>query len=306
MTRGAFENAIAGVAATGGSTNAVLHLLAIARETGVPLEIDDFDSIAERTPIVANLKPGGEFVAEDLYEAGGYGLVSKELVAAGIAHAEEMNVVGQKFGQIAEASKPASGQRVVTSIATPIKPTGGLAILRGNLAEDGCVVKLAGHERTQQKGPARVYDREEDAFAAVQAGKINAGDIVVIRYEGPSGGPGMREMLGVTAAIVGAGLGDSVALITDGRFSGATRGLMVGHIAPEAFHGGTIGLVQEGDTIILDIDKRRLDLDISETDLMSRRAVWTQPKPRYTNGVFAKYAKDVNSASQGATTNPGV
>lgn len=306
MTRGAFENAIAGVAATGGSTNAVLHLLAIARETGVPLAIDDFDSIAERTPIVANLKPGGEFVAEDLYEAGGYGLVSKELVAAGIAHAEEMNVVGQKFGQIAEASKPASGQRVVTSIATPIKPTGGLAILRGNLAEDGCVVKLAGHERTQQKGPARVYDREEDAFAAVQAGKINAGDIVVIRYEGPSGGPGMREMLGVTAAIVGAGLGDSVALITDGRFSGATRGLMVGHIAPEAFHGGTIGLVQEGDTIILDIDKRRLDLDISETDLMSRRAVWTQPKPRYTNGVFAKYAKDVNSASQGATTNPGV
>jgi dihydroxy-acid dehydratase len=306
MTRASFENAIAGVAATGGSTNAVLHLLAIAREVGVPLEIGEFDSIAERTPTIANLKPGGDYVAQDLYNAGGYGLVSKELVAAGIAHPDETNVSGQSFGQIASAATATPGQQVIASIDKPFKPTGGLAILRGNLAEDGCVVKLAGHERTQHSGPARVFDREEEAFAAVQGGKIKAGDIVVIRYEGPSGGPGMREMLGVTAAIVGAGLGDSVALITDGRFSGATRGLMVGHVAPEAFHGGTIGLVKEGDTIVLDIDNRRLDLDVSEEEITDRRAAWKQPAPHYTNGVFAKYAKDVSSASQGAVTNPGV
>ena len=306
MTRAAFENAIAGVAATGGSTNGVLHLLAIAREAGVPLEIDEFDDIAERTPTIASLKPGGEYVAQDLYNAGGYGLVSKELVAAGMAHVDEANVSGQSFGQIASAATATPGQQVVASINKPFKPTGGLAILRGNLAEDGCVVKLAGHERTQHRGPARVFDREEDAFAAVQAGKINSGDIVVIRYEGPSGGPGMREMLGVTAAIVGAGMGDSVALITDGRFSGATRGLMVGHIAPEAFHGGNIGLLKEGDTIVLDIDNRRLDVDISEEELTDRRAAWKQPAPRYASGVFAKYARDVASASQGAVTNPGV
>jgi dihydroxy-acid dehydratase len=306
MTRASFENAIAGVAATGGSTNAVLHLLAIAREVGVPLEIGEFDSIAERTPTIASLKPGGDYVAQDLYNAGGYGLVSKELVAAGIAHPDETNVSGQSFGQIASAATATPGQQVIASIDKPFKPTGGLAILRGNLAEDGCVVKLAGHERTQHSGPARVFDREEEAFAAVQGGKIKAGDIVVIRYEGPSGGPGMREMLGVTAAIVGAGLGDSVALITDGRFSGATRGLMVGHVAPEAFHGGTIGLVKEGDTIVLDIDNRRLDLDVSEEEITDRRAAWKQPAPHYTNGVFAKYAKDVSSASQGAVTNPGV
>jgi dihydroxy-acid dehydratase len=306
MTRAAFENAIAGVAATGGSTNAVLHLLAIAREVGVPLEINDFDDIAARTPTVASLKPGGDYVAEDLYNAGGYGLVSKELVSAGMAHVSEANVSGQNFGQIATAAVATPGQQVVAPAGKPFKPNGGLAILRGNLAEDGCVVKLAGHERTQHRGPARVFDREEDAFAAVQAGNINPGDIVVIRYEGPSGGPGMREMLGVTAAIVGAGMGDSVALITDGRFSGATRGLMVGHIAPEAFHGGNIGLVNEGDTIVLDIDNRRLDVDISEEELTDRRAAWKQPAPRYASGVFAKYARDVASASQGAVTNPGI
>jgi dihydroxy-acid dehydratase len=306
MTRAAFENAIAGVAATGGSTTAVLHLLAIAREVGVPLEINDFDDIAARTPTVASLKPGGDYVAEDLYNAGGYGLVSKELVSAGMAHVSEANVSGQNFGQIATAAVATPGQQVVAPAGKPFKPNGGLAILRGNLAEDGCVVKLAGHERTQHRGPARVFDREEDAFAAVQAGNINPGDIVVIRYEGPSGGPGMREMLGVTAAIVGAGMGDSVALITDGRFSGATRGLMVGHIAPEAFHGGNIGLVNEGDTIVLDIDNRRLDVDISEEELTDRRAAWKQPAPRYASGVFAKYARDVASASQGAVTNPGI
>jgi dihydroxy-acid dehydratase len=215
-------------------------------------------------------------------------------------------VSGQNFGQIATAAVATPGQQVVAPAGKPFKPNGGLAILRGNLAEDGCVVKLAGHERTQHRGPARVFDREEDAFAAVQAGNINPGDIVVIRYEGPSGGPGMREMLGVTAAIVGAGMGDSVALITDGRFSGATRGLMVGHIAPEAFHGGNIGLVNEGDTIVLDIDNRRLDVDISEEELTDRRAAWKQPAPRYASGVFAKYARDVASASQGAVTNPGI
>ena len=306
MTRAAFENAIAGVAATGGSTNAVLHLLAIARETGVPLEIGDFDDIAERTPIVASLKPAGDYVAEDLYNAGGYGLVSKELVAAGMAHTEAANVSGQSFGQIASAAVPTPGQQVVAPADKPFKVTGGLAILRGNLAADGCVVKVAGHERVYHRGPARVFDREEDCFAAVQAGKINPNDVVVIRYEGPSGGPGMREMLGVTAAIVGAGLGESVALITDGRFSGATHGLMVGHIAPEAFHGGTIGLVKEGDPIVLDIHNRKLDLDISEEELTDRRAVWKQPAPRYTSGVFAKYARDAASASQGAVTNPGV
>jgi dihydroxy-acid dehydratase len=306
MTRAAFENAIAGVAATGGSTNAVLHLLAIARETGVPLEINDFDDIAARTPTVASLKPGGDYVAEDLYNAGGYGLVSKELVSAGMAHVNEANVSGQNFGQIAAAAVATFDQQVVAPAGKPFKPNGGLAILRGNLAEDGCVVKLAGHERTQHRGHARVFDREEDAFAAVQAGKINPGDVVVIRYEGPSGGPGMREMLSVTAAIVGAGMGDSVALITDGRFSGATRGLMVGHVAPEAFHGGNIGLVKEGDIIVLDIDNRRLDVDIPEEELTDRRAAWKQPAPRYASGVFAKYARDVASASQGAVTNPGI
>ncbi|MCI0816271.1 MAG: dihydroxy-acid dehydratase [Chloroflexi bacterium] len=306
MTREAFENAIAGFAATGGSTNAVLHLLAIAREAGVELSIDDFDVISERTPIVANLKPAGEYVAEDLYNAGGYGLVSKELVGAGLAHADTRNVDGATFGDIAGAAVATAGQRVVVSVKQPLKATGGIAIMRGNLATDGCVVKLAGHERSFHRGPARVFDREEECFAAVQSGAIKPGDVVVIRYEGPVGGPGMREMLGVTAAIVGAGLGDDVALITDGRFSGATHGFMVGHIVPEAAVGGNLGLVRDGDSIVLDVEKRRLDVEVSDAELAERRKAWRAPAPRYTTGVFAKYVRSVASASEGAITSPGL
>ncbi len=306
MTREAFDNAIAGVAATAGSTNAVLHLLAIAREAGVPLTIDDFDEIAWRTPIVASMKPGGLYVAEDLYNAGGYGLVSKELVGAELAHAETRNVSGESFGQIATAAVAAPEQKVIVSMAEPISPHGGIAILRGNLAPDGCVVKLAGHGRRLHRGPAKVFNREEECFAAVQAGKIVDGDVVVIRYEGPVGGPGMREMLGVTAAIQGAGLGDSVALITDGRFSGATHGFMVGHITPEAANGGPMGLVHDGDTIVLDVEARRLDLEVSEDELAKRREAWVAPPPKYTTGVFSKYAKSVASASEGAITSPGL
>ena len=306
MTREAFENAIAGVAATAGSTNAVLHLLAIAREAGVPLSIDDFDAIARRSPVVANMKPGGEYVAEDLYNAGGYGLVSKELVAAGLARPETRNVSGRTFGEVAQAAVAAPGQRVVVSAQDPISPSGGVAILRGALAPDGCVVKLAGHGRRLHRGPARVFDREEDCFAAVQSGQAREGDVIVIRYEGPVGGPGMREMLGVTAAIQGAGLGDSVALVTDGRFSGATHGFMVGHIAPEAANGGPLALVQDGDVITLDVERRALDLDVPEEELARRRAAWRPPPPRYTAGVFAKYARSVASASEGAITSPGL
>ena len=306
MTRDAFDNAIAGVAATAGSTNAVLHLLAIAREAGVPLTIDDFDTISWRTPIVASLKPGGEYVAEDLYNAGGYGLVSKELVGAELVHAGAANVDGSTFGEIADQAVATTGQQVVVSIGKPIRENGGIAIMRGNLAPDGCVVKLAGHDRTFYRGPARIYEREEDCFAAVRAGEIKAGDVVVIRYEGPIGGPGMREMLGVTAAIVGAGLSDDVALITDGRFSGATHGFMVGHMAPEAALGGNIAFVCEGDSIVLDVENRRLDLEIADEELAARKKGWTPPPPRYTTGVFAKYAKSVSSASEGAITSPGL
>ena len=306
MTREAFENAIAGVAATAGSTNAVLHLLAIAREAGVPLSIDDFDVIARRAPVVANMKPGGEYVAEDLYNAGGYGLVSKELVGAGLAHAETRNVSGRSFGEIAQAAVAEPGQRVVVSASDPISPSGGVAILRGNLAPDGCVVKLAGHGRRLHRGPARVFDREEDCFAAVQSGRVRDGDVVVIRYEGPVGGPGMREMLGVTAAIQGAGLGDSVALVTDGRFSGATHGFMVGHVTPEAANGGPLALVRDGDVVALDVERRALDLEVGDEELARRRAEWSAPPPRYESGVFAKYARSVASASEGAVTSPGL
>jgi dihydroxy-acid dehydratase len=306
MTRDAFDNAIAGVAATAGSTNAVLHLLAIAREAGVPLTIDDFDTISWRTPIVASMKPGGEYVAEDLYNAGGYGLVSKELVDAELVHVGAANVDGSTFGEIADQAVATAGQQVVVSIDKPIKENGGIAIMRGNLAPDGCVVKLAGHDRTFYRGPARIYEREEDCFAAVRAGEIKAGDVVVIRYEGPIGGPGMREMLGVTAAIVGAGLSDDVALITDGRFSGATHGFMVGHMAPEAALGGNIAFVREGDSIVLDVESRRLDLEITDEELAARKKGWTPPPPRYTTGVFSKYAKSVSSASEGAITSPGL
>ena len=302
ITRRSIENAIASVAATGGSTNAVLHLLAIAREAGVELTIDDFDRISERTPLIADLKPGGRFVANDLYKAGGIQLVAKRLVDAGLIHGDAMTVTGKTIREAVEITKETAGQEVVRQMANPLKSTGGLVILKGNLAPAGCVVKVAGHERMIHKGPARVFDREEDAFQAVQTGKIKDNDVVVIRYEGPKGGPGMREMLGVTGALVGAGLGDSVALLTDGRFSGATHGLMAGHVAPEAAHGGPIAAVRDGDTVIFDIKARRLDVDISAEELSARLRNWSAPPPRYKSGVMAKYAKLVSSASEGAVT----
>jgi dihydroxy-acid dehydratase len=303
ITRKSIENAIAAVAATGGSTNAVLHLLAIAREAGVELNIDDFDRISSRTPLIADLKPGGRFVANDLYKAGGIQLVAERLLDAGLIHPDPITVTGKTIRQAAEIVREAPGQQVVRPIANPLKPTGGLVILKGNLAPEGCVVKVAGHERMVHRGPARVFDREEDAFLAVQEGAILPNDVVVIRYEGPKGGPGMREMLGVTAALVGAGLGDSVALLTDGRFSGATHGLMAGHVAPEAAHGGPIAAVRNGDTIVFDIYARRLDVEISEQEMNARLRQWSPPPPRYKSGIMAKYAKLVSSAAEGAVTN---
>ncbi|MCE3242066.1 MAG: ilvD [Deltaproteobacteria bacterium] len=302
LTRKSIENAIASVAATGGSTNAVLHLLAIAREADIELNIDDFDRISARTPLIADLKPGGRFVANDLYKAGGIQLVAKRLMEAGLIHGDTLTVTGKTIKEAAQEVKESFGQEVVRPMVNPLKPTGGLVILKGNLAPEGCVVKVAGHERLIHKGPARVFDREEDAFAAVQKGQIKAEDVIVIRYEGPKGGPGMREMLGVTAALVGAGLGDSVALLTDGRFSGATHGLMAGHVAPEAAQGGPIAALRDGDTIVFDIAARRLDVHISEEEMNARLRQWKPPAPRYTSGVMAKYAKLVSSASQGAVT----
>src|SRR4051794_32237946 len=304
ITRDALENAAASVAATGGSTNGVLHLLAIAHELGIDFSIDDFDSIAARTPIVASLKPGGQYVATDMFDAGGVALVARELKKRDLIHAGALTVDGRNLGEVADQARETPGQPVVVPIERPIKPTGGLAILRGNLSPDGCVVKLAGHERLHHRGPARVFDSEEDCFAAVKARSIQAGDVVVIRYEGPAGGPGMREMLHVTAAIVGEGLGDDVALITDGRFSGATHGLMAGHVTPEAAHGGPIAIVQSGDMIEFDIEARELRVELSDDEIAARLAGWTAPAPRYTRGVFAKYTALVSSASEGAVTRP--
>jgi dihydroxy-acid dehydratase len=302
ITRKSLENAIAAVATTGGSTNAVLHLLAIAREANIKLSIDDFDKINRKVPLLADLKPGGRFTASDLYAAGGTTLVAKRLLEAGILHANQPTVTGRTIGEEAKDAKETSGQQVLRSLSNPIKQTGGLVILRGNLAPEGCVVKVAGHSIMTFRGPAKVYNREEDAFAAVQSHKIKAGDVVVIRYEGPSGGPGMREMLGVTAAIVGAGLGDSVALLTDGRFSGATHGLMAGHVAPEAIKGGPIGTVKNGDIIVFDIANRTLTVELSQKEIKSRLKKIKQPLPRYTSGVMGKYARHVSSASEGAIT----
>ena len=302
VTRAAVDNAIAGVAATGGSTNAVLHLLAIAHEAGVDLAIDDFDRISERTPLLADLKPGGRFVATDLYRAGGIGLVAKRLHEAGLLHDDAATVTGQTIGEAALAVVETAGQVVVRPVSEPITPTGGLVILKGNLAPHGCVVKVAGHAPATHRGPARVFDSEEAAFAAVGQGGIQAGDVVVIRYEGPSGGPGMREMLAVTAAIVGVGLGESVALLTDGRFSGATRGMMAGHVAPEAAKGGPIAIVRDGDTILFDERNRRLQLEVDEGEIAARLAAWRAPEPRFTSGVMAKYARLVSSAATGAVT----
>ncbi len=301
LTRKAFENAIAGVAATGGSTNAVLHLLALAREANVPLTIDDFDTISERTPWLADLKPGGRYVAADLDRAGGVQLVAKRLVEGGYADPAQKTPAGT-FGDEAKRAVETPAQDVVRPLGNPLKPTGGLVILHGNLAPEGCVVKVAGEERTTHRGPTRVFDREEDAMAAVTRREIKPGDVVVIRYEGPKGGPGMREMLGVTSAIVGQGLGEQVALVTDGRFSGATHGLMAGHVAPEAAAGGPIAAVRDGDVISFDITKRRLDVELSDDEIAARLRDWRPPAPRYTTGVMAKYAALVSSASEGAIT----
>jgi dihydroxy-acid dehydratase len=302
ITKAAIENAIAGVAATGGSTNAVLHLLAIANEAKISLSIDDFDRISSGVPILADLKPGGRFVATDLYAAGGTALVAKRLVEAGLLRGDCITVTGRTLAEEASSAKEAPGQAVVRKLDAPLKPTGGLVILKGNLAPEGCVVKVAGHSMQNFRGPARVFDSEEAAFTAVEKAVIKAGDVVVIRYEGPKGGPGMREMLAVTAALVGAGFGDSVALLTDGRFSGATHGLMAGHVAPEAANGGPIAAVVDGDIIIFDIRQRQLNVELSAAEIQKRLAAWKPPAPRFTSGVMAKYALLVSSSSLGAVT----
>ena len=305
ITKASLENAAASVAATGGSTNGVLHLLAIARELGVPYTLDDFDAVAERTPVLASLKPGGRFVATDMHEAGGVALVARELLKRDdLVTGSAPNVDGRTLSQIADAVEETAGQEVVVALETPLKATGGLRVLYGNLAPDGAIVKLAGHERLVHRGPARVFDSEEDCFAAVKARTIRPDDVVVIRYEGPAGGPGMREMLHVTAAIVGEGLSDSVALVTDGRFSGATHGFMVGHVTPEAFHGGPLAAVEDGDMVVLDVTARELRVELSDDELAARLETWSPPAPRYTTGALAKYARLVSSASEGAVTRP--
>jgi dihydroxy-acid dehydratase len=302
ITRESLENAIMAVAASGGSTNGVLHLLAVAREMGVELSIDDFDEIAERTPTLCDLKPGGRFLATDLHAAGGTAVLAQRLVEAGLLHADAPTVTGKTIGEHAAEAREADGQEVIRPLADPVKPTGGLAILRGNVAPEGSVVKLSGHERRHHEGPARVFEGEEAAMRAVTAGEIQAGDVVVIRNEGPVGGPGMREMLAVTAAIVGEGLGESVALLTDGRFSGATRGFMAGHIAPEAALGGPIAAIRDGDTIIIDVPGRRIDVGLDDDEIARRIAAYTAPDNAVETGVLSKYAKLVSSASEGAVT----
>jgi dihydroxy-acid dehydratase len=306
LTRHSFENAIAAGAASGGSTNLVLHLLAIAREAGIPLAIDDFDRVSERTPTIADLKPGGRYTAVDLDRAGGTRLFGRRLLEAGLLDGEQTTVSGKTLAEEVEGAVEPAGQDVITPVERPLSPTGGLVILKGNIAPEGCVVKVAGYTRLVHTGPARVFDSEEAAMKEVQAGGISAGDVVVIRYEGPRGGPGMREMLGVTAAIVGQGLGEEVALLTDGRFSGATRGLMAGHVAPEAAHGGPIAALQDGDTVSFDIRARTLEADLSTEELEERLRAWTEPEPRFATGVMAKYAALVSSAAEGAVTDPGL
>jgi dihydroxy-acid dehydratase len=304
ITKAAIENAITGVAATGGSTNSVLHLLAIANEARIPLSIEDFDRISTRTPILADLKPGGRFVATDLYAAGGTALVAQRLIDAKLLNGDSITVTGRTIGEEAGAAKETAKQEVVRALDKPLKTTGGLVILKGNLAPEGCVLKVAGHDYKTFRGPARVFDNEEAAFAAVEDGSIKSGDAVVIRYEGPKGGPGMREMLQVTAALIGAGLGDSVALLTDGRFSGATHGLMAGHVAPEAVNGGPIAAVADGDMIEFDIPNRSLNVALTDAEIQRRLSTWRAPAPRFSTGVMAKYALMVSSAAQGAVTTP--
>ncbi len=302
ITRKALENAIAGVMATGGSTNAVLHLLAVARDAGVRLSIEDFDRLSRKTPLLADLKPWGRFTAPEMYKAGGMAVVAKRLLDAGILHAGERTVTARTIGEEARAAREEPGQQVIRPLSSPLKATGGMAILKGNLAPEGCVIKLAGHERLSHRGPARVFECEEDAFAAVKKGKVKAGDVIVIRYEGPKGGPGMREMLAVTGALHGAGLADSVALMTDGRFSGATHGLMIAHIAPEAASKGPIAALRNGDMIVIDVKRRRLDAELSPAEIKKRLRAVKPPRPRYATGAMAKYARLVSSASEGAVT----
>ena len=302
LTRQAFENAIAGVAASGGSTNSVLHLLAMAREADVPLTIDDFNAISERTPLLCDLKPFGRYVATDVHDAGGIRLIAKKLLDGPYLHKEAITVTGRTIAEEASQAVETAGQDVIASVQKPLKASGGLVILKGNIAPEGCVGKISGHERLHHRGPARVFDGEEAAMRALTSGGIKPGDVVVIRYEGPRGGPGMREMLAITAGLVGQGLGETVALLTDGRFSGATRGLMIGHVSPEAARGGPIAALAEGDTVTFDIKARRLDVDLSDADIKKRLASWKEPEPRYRSGVFGKYAASVSSASEGAVT----
>jgi dihydroxy-acid dehydratase len=302
LTRQAFENAILSVVATGGSTNAVLHLLAMAKDAGVELRLDDFGDISARTPLLADMKPWGKYTAVDLYNAGGTALLAKRLLDAGLLHRGQMTASLKTLDEEALAAKERPGQDVIHAISNPIKDTGGLMILRGNLVPDGCVVKTSGHEQPHHRGPARVFDREEDAMDAAVNGRIKKGDVIIVRYEGPRGGPGMREMLGLTAALVGQGLGEHVALLTDGRFSGATRGLMAGHAAPEAARGGPIAIVAEGDQIVFDLAKKSLSIELSDAEIKARLAKWKAPAPKYKTGVFAKYAALVSSASLGAIT----
>jgi len=302
ITRDSLENAVAATAASGGSTNAVLHLLALAHEAGVEFTIDDIERVSRATPLLADLKPGGRYVANDMYEAGGVGILVRRLIEGGFVHGEASTVTGRTLAQEAAAAREKPGQPVVHELADPIKPFGGLVILKGNLAPDGAVLKIAGHERTYHRGPARIFDREEDSFKAVEAGAIQPGDVIVIRYEGPRGGPGMREMLHVTAALNGSGIDHEVALLTDGRFSGGTHGLMVGHVAPEAAVGGPIAALREGDIVVIDVEARRLDVELDNGAIAQRLREWRAPAPRYTSGVMAKYAKLVGSAAAGATT----
>jgi dihydroxy-acid dehydratase len=304
LTRQAFENAIASVAASGGSTNSVLHLLAISREAGVPLVIDDFQKVSERTPLLCDLKPFGKYVAADMHRAGGIRLLANRLLKGKKLHESAMTVTGKTIGEEAAAAVETPDQEVISPLDKPLKATGGLVVLKGNLAPEGCVVKISGHERLSHRGPVRVFESEEDAMKAVTGKQIKAGDVVVIRNEGPRGGPGMREMLSVTGAIVGEGLGGTVALLTDGRFSGATRGLMIGHVSPEAALGGPIAAIREGDVVKIDINQQLLEVEISDSEIKHRMAQWKMPKPRYATGVFAKYGALVASASEGAVTRP--
>ena len=302
ITRKSLHNAIAGVMATGGSTNAVLHLLAVAKEAGVKLDIDEFDKVSRKTPLLADMRPWGNYTAPEMHDAGGMGVVAKRLLDAKLIHGDAPTITGRTMAEEARAAREAPGQKVIRQLSDPIKPEGGLVILRGNLAPDGCVAKVSGQKRDYHRGPARVFEREEDSFAAVKAGKIKPNDVIVIRWEGPKGGPGMREMLHVTGALQGAGLGDTCALMTDGRFSGATHGFMIGHIAPEAAEGGPIAALRNGDTIVIDIKKRKLDVELSAAEIKKRLKSVKRPKPRYTWGALAKYARLVGSASDGAVT----